>query len=235
MFIYLKKDEKLKGYRYIIKKIENEVGFYHEITFSKAPSARLVSHAVKRCSGRGAPPLVYTGITVPERLRSRLLCSTVYDRVLTVNAFAQAVRGEKEALVADLDGVLAELIYPILTSVGTLYVVTDRPDIYEKTEQKALSIAGNSAILLKNVPPAYFPAVLCAESHPSVRCDRCFGAGGFLPAGDTVLFKSKRYDRALMSAFYCCYGDFAASRCIPTVLTDGKQNFNLDTLCHTTV
>ncbi len=235
MFIYLKKSADAAGYRYLIKKVEFSGGFYFEISFPKTPSPRLVMSAVKRCSGKNTIPIAATGITLSEKLKFRGISESGYNRILNINAFARVSKGSKKALIVDKGGVLSDIIAPVLSRVGTLYVVTDNLQKYESVAQNNLCLVGSSAVILNSVPSDYFPTAFCADECGSINCGIRFGKGGINVCGDKVTANGKTFDRALMTALYCCANDRRATHCVPLLLTDGKQNFSLDTLCHVTV
>ena len=235
MFIYLKKSADAAGYRYLIKKVELPGGFYFEISFPKTPSARLVKSAVKRCSGKHTIPIASSGITLPQKLEFLQISGAGYNRILNINAFARVSKGNKKALVIDKNGILSDIISPVLSRVGELYVVTENALRYESVAKNNLCLVGSSAVILNSIPSDYFPTVFCADECGSINCGMRFGAGGINICGDKVTSNGKTFDRALMTALYCCANDRRATNCMPVFLTDGKQNFSLDTLCRITV
>lgn len=227
MFIYLKSFGAPKGCRYEIKKIKIDAGFYFEISFAKKPTSAMVGRAVKRCSRKKALPIISDGVPVPRNLYHRVLSDISFTRALTANAFARVASGNSAALVLDPDGIFSSHLIPTLSRVGSLFVVTNRPDLYEKNEDNSLSTTGNSAIILKHKPSHFFDAVLCADQSAAL-CRIRLGECGFLPSGNTVFYKGKEESRTLMSAIFCCTSGAYASDCVPVELSKGNSIIRLD-------
>lgn len=226
LFIYLKQNSNITDCKYIISQKECENGHYFEILFKKSPCPHTVYKAVKRCS-RQPLPIAKTGIRLDRRLESRALSTKGFMDILLINAFSTAVSGQKRALVCDRDGRFSKLLSPPLTRVGTLCVLTERPDIYERVSRTYLSAVGNSPLLISQRDAYGFTATLCAEKSENA-CGLIFGEGGFLPVGDTVICKGKEYDLALMAALYSCFDINQARLCIPKYL----QNRHIKAGCH---
>lgn len=240
MFIYLNKNAKLKDCKYIISKKATKCGEYFEILFNSAPKKHCIERAIKRCS-RQPLPIAADGFKLSKQLEKRLLSENRYDKILLINAFCTAIKGEKRALVYDKYGELCKLLLPVLARVGTLCVITERRDIYESFSRTFLCTVGSSPVLIGRGDAYGFPATLCSDM-----CDfangMIFGTGGFIPCGSTVLYRETNFDRTLMSALYSIYDSKQASLCIPKYVSIGNEKIEcirlkqmLDSVCGLTL
>ena len=130
---------------------------------------------------------------------------------------------------------MSAYISSALSVVGTLYVVTDNIKAYEEVALQNLRSVGSSAVILNAVPPTFFKTAFCVNREAAANCAVRFGEGGLTAFGNEVRLGKKVFDRSLMTAVFYTGGDSRVSRCVPQFLTDGQQNFSLDTLCRTTV
>ncbi len=226
MFVYLKQNSGIKDCKYIISQKECENGHYFEILFKKCPHPHTVYKAVKRCS-RQPLPIAKMGIRLEKSLECRALSTKGFLDILQINAFSTAVSGQRRVLVSDRYGRFSQLLASPLTRVGTLCVLTERPDMYERVSKAYLSAVGNSPLLISRKDVYGFPATLCAEKSENVS-GIIFGEGGFVPVGDTVMCRGKEYDLALMAAFYSCLDSNQAKLCVPKYL----QNRHIKAGCH---
>ena len=228
LFIYLKQNIKLKDCKYIISKKATDGGEYFEILFNSVPKKRCIERAVKRCS-RQPLPIAADGLRLSKQLEKRLLSEKQYDKILLVNAFCSAIKGEKRALVYDKDGELCKLLLPVLARVGTLCVITERRDIYEAFSRTFLCTVGSNPVLIGRGDAYGFPATLCTDM-----CDFAngivFGKGGFIPCGSTVLYRNEQFDRTLMSALYSLYDSKKASLCIPKYVIKKNEQIECEKL-----
>ena len=235
MFIYIKQYVKCIKRKYIINKVSLRCGFYFEILFKGKAKKSTLERALKKCGRHCRFPIVCDGLLLPAREQSRLLCLDSFDNLLYINAFSHIISGCEKALIIDRDGVLCDLILLPLTKVRTLYILTKRPDLYEKANERALySVGACSIILEKAEKNITFSAVLmpfgtqglCSIPHSYTMV----GKGGYQIFGNDVVFKNRRYDRALMAAIYLCLNDKSVGLSLPAMLYDGNRRISPDGL-----
>lgn len=217
MFIYIKQCAKGAGRRPVISRIDDECGFYYEVLFGGVPSSRACRRAVRKCDKSGRLPIVCRSLSPCPRGCDRLLSVKEFDMLLAANAFSLAIRGLSSALIADPYGRLCELAVRPLISVQTLYIYTERPDIYLEFNDRCMKRLGTCAILITSIPSTEdFPAVLSADE--TVRHPFLFGTGGFMPHGDTILLRGQRLERELCAARWLCLKDAKMLDCKPELI-----------------
>lgn len=231
MFIYIKQNIKQLDCKCIISKATTDCGFYFEVLFKGRPSRGALSRAINRCDRCFRLPIVCDGVCLPKELRPRQLNTERFDTILLINAFSDVISGHSKALVIDPDGLLCDNLLLPLTKVGTLYVLTRRPDIYEQSNRRALRTVGSSAILLESI---YDFSPFCAVLMPfgtggiyrEPHHNFLFGQGGFVPFGNDVIFRKQHCDRLLMAAFYSELQDKRAGLCTPALLYRNERTIS---------
>lgn len=232
MFIYVKDEVKCLKERWRIDKINQKNGFYFEVLFKNRATPHGVARAVKKCDKKGILPIVCReSIKLGYGETERLLDVSEYDTVLLINAFSHIIAGGTRALVVDANGDLCDRLQLPLTSVKTLYVLTRRPDLYERANAQALRTVGNGAVVLENVEESLpFAAVLMPNGTEGIcnrSCSSIFlGKGGYMPFGDTVYRRGNTYERLLAAAMYMCLGDKKAGLYLPSMLFYGNRKIS---------
>ncbi len=201
MFIYLRAIKSEEKKRFIINHIHDGDCSYFEVTFYNKIKDRTVKRAIRRCGK--ALPIAADGITLPNALHDRLINNEAFDRLLIINAFCEIARGQKSALICDPDGCLSPHLFRALTAVQTLYIYTERADIYESLAAKALKTVGSSPIIVSDPSAQVFPiALTTGDILP--RAKILLGQGGFLHCREEVLFKGRHSRYVLSAAKYSC-------------------------------
>ncbi len=224
MFIYVKDEVKRLKERWRIDKINQKNGFYYEVLFKNRATPHAVARAVKLCDKKKNLPIVCReGTKLSRREVERFLDVSEYDTVLLINAFSYIIAGGVRALVIDETGDLCDRLRLPLLSVKTLYVLTRRPDLYEKANERSLRTVGSGVIILEDVSDCiHFDAVLMPNGtkgfgrRPS--CFAVFGKGGYMPCGESVHYNGNTYERRLAAAMYMCFGDKKSELCLPSML-----------------
>ncbi len=231
MFIYIKQYAKHIKRKYIINKVSLRCGFYFEILFKGKAKKSSLSKALKKCGRHCRLPIVSEDICLPIKEKWRLICLDTFDNLLYINAFSHIIQGCEKALIIDKDGGLCDLILLPLTRVRTLYILTSRPDLYEKANERALFSVGACSIILEKIEKDItFSAVLmpfgtqglCPVPHQFT----IIGKGGYEIFGNEVIFKNKRYDKALMAAIYLCLNDKSVGLSSPAMLYNGDRRIS---------
>lgn len=223
MFIYIKTDVFSIEHKYIINRVATECGYYFEIVFKRRPSPALLHRAISRC-GDKTLPVIYGGI-MRKRDSARLLDCSPFDNILLINAFSFVCAHSERALIIDRDGRLCDKLMLPLCKIKTLYVLSDRHDLYQQENGRLLRLIGTSAVLLeRKIDICDFPAVLAPEGIENGSHQFLFGRGGFLPAGNRVTIRHKSFDRDLQAALYCQTKNKHASLACPEKLCrDGRE------------
>ena len=223
MFIYMKEAERSKKNKYIINRITEGGKHYFEITFFGKPSERRIKRAVSKCPRE--LPLVCGGTLLPKPLLKRRLDTTRFNEILLINAFCEIISGQKRAVVYDKSARLCESLYRPLCRVSSLFIITDRPEIYAEFSARALILVGSSPVITRTAALP-FPLPALTLEPISAHSGLLLGAGGFMPQGDTVLIGGREAEAALCAAKYCIWEDKFAALALPKTLANGTLSIS---------
>ena len=214
MFIYINKGDEIKL---------TEVPFmnksYFSITLPLDAGARRVVRLIKRCPRD--IPIASEGVLLPKAFSRRLLDRRFFETRLLLNAFCDIIKGCRDAVICDPDGRLKSAVFRPLTRVRTLYILTQKEELYAGLAARALREVGAGPIILKT-EGAPFPAVALNLGEKLPRAGVILGRGGFIPAGDTVIIKNRRESRILAAAKYTVFSDKNAASALPEKMKNGR-------------
>ena len=235
MFIYIKQLEKGGKNRYIINRVKTDSGEYFEIEFFGRPKPRTIKSAIRKCP-RGLK--IANEGSLPQMLRDRRINPEPFIKLLLINAFSEIIEGQKCAAVYDKHGTLCSLLLRPLCKTRTLYIVTERPDIYADFYHHSLSTVGTGPIITdKGSLPLGIPALSADKGchHSGI----LLGEDGFMPSGDTVTLRGREMSAILCGAEYSVLGDRKAASALPVFLENGSLRLRpselkkmLDTACY---
>lgn len=224
MFIYINENFSDDKRGFVINRAEIGENFYYEIVFGKPVTKAAAHRALRRLDDR--LPIAYGG-ELKSSYNHRILPTDNFRLLLLCNGFSHICKGSEKALIVDTYGTLCDYLYMPLTAVRTLYILTKRPDIYDRWNEAALRNFGTSAVLFSSARGIHnFQAVLSPFGDLEAEersLPFLFGKNGWDVTCGPVLVRGEEKSFLLMNAFYNLKMEKSVLGAVPQNFTkDGK-------------